>query len=197
MTAPSRRFNQVDDYLTTEQLGGLQNFFQNHVFWTYGWQSDKDKAPFAHWNHDFLKTLAANQDDHASILRETPSLAPIHDLWLKLREEQFPGHSLVRCYANAHTFGIEGYPHVDSRKPGNYTAIFYLNPVWKPEWAGETVFLNDAGDIFQAVLPKPGRLVTFDGRITHAARALSRLCPAMRVTLMFKTRAPGAEGDSE
>lgn len=103
----------------------------------------------------------------------------------------------MRCYANAHTFGVEGYPHVDSRKPGNYTTIFYINPVWKPEWAGETIFMNDLGDIAHAVLPKPGRMVLFDGRIIHAARAVTRICPAMRVTLMFKTRAPGAESDAE
>ena len=126
-----------------------------------------------------------------------PDLAPIRDLWLKLKQEHLSGHALVRCYANAHTFGVEGYPHVDSRKPGNYTTIFYVNPMWKPEWAGETVFLNDMGDIAHAVLPKPGRMVMFDGRITHAARGLTRICPAMRVTLMFKTRAPGAESDPE
>lgn len=103
----------------------------------------------------------------------------------------------MRCYANAHTFGIEGYPHTDSRKPGNVTTIFYINPQWKPEWAGETVFINDLGDIAHAVLPRPGRAVVFDGTIVHSARAVTRLCPALRVTLMFKTRAPGAEMDAE
>ena len=191
------RFTQIDDYLSEDQLSNIQSFFQSNVFWTYGWQSDKDKAPFGHWNHDFLKTHRKNQADHEHILLENPDLGPIRDLWLKLKAEHFPGHALVRCYANAHTFGIEGYPHIDSRKPGNYTTIFYLNPVWKPEWAGETVFINDAGDIFQAVLPRTGRMVIFDGRTTHTARGLTRICPAMRVTLMFKTRAPGAESDPD
>ncbi len=47
------------------------------------------------------------------------ALAPIAALWAQLQDRVLPGHALVRCYANAHTFGIEGYPHVDSRKPGN------------------------------------------------------------------------------
>lgn len=191
------RFSQIDDYLPTDQLSAVQDFFQTNVFWTYGWPSNKDKTPFGHWNHDFLQTHRTNQEDHEHLLLANPDLAPILALWLKLKEEHLRGHSLVRCYANAHTFGVEGYPHVDSRKPGNYTTIFYVNPMWKPEWAGETVFLNDMGDIANAVLPKPGRIVMFDGRVTHAARALSRICPAMRVTLMFKTRVPGAESDSE
>ena len=130
------------------------------------------------------------------MLLEDTSLEPIRDLWLKLKDDTLNGHSLVRCYANAHTFGVEGYPHTDSRLPGNYTTIVYINPIWKPEWAGETVFINDLGDITQAVLPKPGRMVVFDGRVMHAARGLSRVCPAMRATLMFKTTAPGATQDA-
>jgi hypothetical protein len=190
------RFSLVDGYLPEEQLAKLQEFFQTNVLWTYGWQSNREKVPFSHWNHDFLKTHRQNQSNEEQILLENEALEPIRALWLKLKSDQLKDHSLVRCYANAHTFGIEGYPHVDSRKPGNYTTIVYINPMWKPEWAGETVFINDLGDITHAVLPKPGRITIFDGRITHAARGLSRICPAMRVTLMFKTTAPGAESDS-
>ena len=190
------RFTLKNDFLTAEQQGPLQAFFQSSVLWTYGWQSDKDKVPFSHWNHDFLKTKRNNQDDAEQVLLTDESLAPLRDLWLKLKAEVLPGHALVRCYANAHTFGVEGYPHIDSRTEGNYTTICYVNPMWRPEWAGETVFFNDVGDIVQAVLPKPGRVIVFDGRVTHAARALSRICPAMRVTLMFKTTAPGATRDS-
>lgn len=185
------RFTQRNDFLSAAELTVLQDFFQSQVLWTYGWQSDIEKTPFGHWNHDFLRTARGNQDDCQSVLLNNPALAPLHGLWKRLREEILPGHLLVRCYANAHTFGVEGYPHVDSRAPGNYTTVIYVNPVWKAEWAGETVFLNDLGDIFRAVLPKPGRIVTFDGRILHAARGLSRTCPAMRATLMFKTRVPG------
>jgi hypothetical protein len=191
-----QRFSLVDGYLPEEQLAKLQEFFQTNVLWTYGWQSNREKVPFSHWNHDFLKTHRQNQNNEEQMLLENEALEPIRALWLKLKSDQLKDHSLVRCYANAHTFGIEGYPHVDSRKPGNYTTIVYINPMWKPEWAGETVFINDLGDITHAVLPKPGRITIFDGRITHAARGLSRICPAMRVTLMFKTTAPGAESDS-
>lgn len=190
------RFTLKNDFLAKEQLDPLQAFFQSNVFWTYGWQSEINKNPFGHWNHDFLKTKRSNQEDAEHVLLENETLAPIRELWLQLKANILEGHSLVRCYANAHTFGVEGYPHTDSRTPGNYTTICYVNPVWKPEWAGETIFLNDMGDIAHAVLPKPGRVVVFDGRIVHAARGLSRICPAMRVTLMFKTTAPGAVQDA-
>ena len=191
---------QVDasnDYLDAALLGDLQAHFEREVFWTFGWPSNRETVVFGHWNHDFLRTRRSNQEDAEHLLFEDPGLRPLREVWQRLKADRFPGHSLVRCYANAHTFGVEGYPHTDSRLPGNYTAILYLNPIWVPEWAGETVFFNDEGEISKAVLPKPGRLVVFDGRVLHAARGLSRICPAMRVTLMFKTRAPGAESDSQ
>lgn len=190
------KFSLKNDFLATKQLQALQNFFQTNVFWTYGWLSNNTQSTFGHWNHDFLKTKRDNQADAEHALLENESLAPIKDLWLHLKSDALAGHSLVRCYANAHTYGIDGYPHTDSNTPGNYTTICYINPVWKPEWAGETVFFNEMGDIAHAVLPKPGRMVQFDGRILHAARGLSRICPAMRVTLMFKTTAAGATQDA-
>jgi Rps23 Pro-64 3,4-dihydroxylase Tpa1-like proline 4-hydroxylase len=189
------RFQKQDDFITPEHMKALQDYFQANVRWMYGWQSNKDNTPFSHWNHDFLQTKRENQDNHEQILINHEQHGPIRDLWLQLKQDKLKDHSLVRCYANAHTFGVEGYPHVDSRSPGNYTTICYINPIWKQEWAGETVFFNDLGDIAHAVLPKPGRITVFDGRIRHAARALSRICPAMRVTLMFKTVAPGASSD--
>jgi hypothetical protein len=126
------RFSLVDGYLPEEQLAKLQEFFQTNVLWTYGWQSNREKVPFSHWNHDFLKTHRQNQSNEEQMLLENEALEPIRALWLKLKSDQLKDHSLVRCYANAHTFGIEGYPHVDSRKPGNYTTIVYINPCGNP-----------------------------------------------------------------
>lgn len=178
----------ANDFLSAAELADLQGFFEQSVRWSYGWQSIVGEAPFCHWNHEFLKTRRDNSIDHSYLLMEDDELAPLRHVWLKLKAGPLKGHALVRCYANAHTFGVEGYPHFDAKEAGHFTTIFYINPVWKPEWAGETVFFNADADIDKAVLPRPGRMVTFPGTILHAARAVSRACPAMRVTLMFKTR---------
>ncbi|MBP0597886.1 2OG-Fe(II) oxygenase [Herbaspirillum sp. LeCh32-8] len=190
-------FVRIDNLLTDTELGALQEYFQEHVFWKYGWKSASDKMVFGHWNHDILKTHKSNQDDQSSLLAQDPSLSPVNMVWKKLKNSFLRNHHLVRCYANAHSYGVEGYPHVDSRRPGNFTAILYLNPIWKPEWAGETVFFNEESDIIQAVLPKSGRVAIFDNRVLHAARGVSRICPAIRVTLMFKTKLASAETDDE
>lgn len=187
------RFSLKDDYLLTSELEALQGLFERRVSWTFGWHSGNDSAPFAHWGHDFLSTDPSDPRNVESVLLDDPDLAPLRDLWATIKDDFLPSHSLVRCYANARTFGAEGYPHMDARTVGNYTSVFYLNPVWKPEWAGETVFLTEAGDVSHAVMPKPGRAVVFDGRTSHVARGVSRICPALRVTLVFKSVAPGSE----
>jgi hypothetical protein len=105
------------------------------------------------------------------------------------------GHYLLRCYANAHTYGVEGYPHtdiVDASQVDNYTAVVYLNPVWKKEWAGELVLFNAAGDTLCGILPKAGRAALIPGDIVHAARGVSRQCPAVRICVAFKSRLPTA-----
>ncbi|WP_413297866.1 2OG-Fe(II) oxygenase [Brevundimonas phoenicis] len=102
------------------------------------------------------------------------------------------GHAPVRVYANGHTFGGDGHLHRDHTAPGHFTTIYYAHQEWRPNWAGETVFFNEAGDeIVKAVYPKPGRLAHFPGRIQHAARSPSCECPALRSVVVFKSRLIG------
>ena len=70
----------------------------------------------------------------------------------------------------------------------SYTTIYYPHAEWHPNWGGETVLFNaDRTDITAAIYPRPGRLFTFRGTIPHVGRGVSRACPKLRVTLMFKT----------
>ncbi len=96
---------------------------------------------------------------------------------------------VIRQYANGHTYGLGGQPHLDDNRPGNYTLLYYPNQEWKDGWDGETVFYDGAGEIAMAIRPRPNRAVFFDSRILHAGRAPSRLCPALRVTVAYKLEA--------
>jgi SM-20-related protein len=48
-------------------------------------------------------------------------------------------------------------------------------------------FTQDGSDILASIYPKPNRLIVFPGAIPHVARGISRTCPKLRITLMFKT----------
>ena len=86
-------------------------------------------------------------------------------------------------YGTMHDF------HEDGANDYNqiYTVMFYLNKIWALIYAGETVFLNkEKTEIENAVIPKPGRAVIFDGFITHAAREISRSCIELRMVATLK-----------
>jgi SM-20-related protein len=107
---------------------------------------------------------------------------------------------VIRQYANGHTYGLGGKPHPDDVRPGSFTLLYYPMLEWKDGWDGETVFLDEHGEIALAVRPRPNRAVFFDSRILHAGRAPSRSCPALRVTVAYKLErvdTPAAETASE
>ncbi len=104
---------------------------------------------------------------------------------------------VIRQYANGHTYGLGGQPHLDDLRPGTFTLLYYPMLEWDPSWQGETVFHDQTGEIAVAVTPRPNRAVLFDARIPHAGRAPSRSCPALRVTVAYKLEAVPSSAKAE
>jgi SM-20-related protein len=184
-----------DTALPTAVLLGVVQYFAENVRWQFGWPQGLSD-PFSHWNIDFLGASLKSQANVEDQLFAKPELTAVADVWRALKTGPMRGHYLLRCYANAHTYGVEDYPHtdvVDASQIDNFTAVVYLNPVWKKEWSGELVLFNSAGDTVCAVLPRPGRAALIPGDIVHAARGVSRQCPAVRVCVAFKSRLPTRE----
>lgn len=152
----------------------------------YGHHSNKSLG-YAHWNYDIVKSTSKNinpigiPSDYNLLWGIVAPLVPI---------DAYP----IRLYANLHTFGLEGYPHSDSPRNNETTIITYLNREWKREWGGETAFY-EGQEIVKSVMPKFGRVVCFPSRMTHCARAVSRICPEARVTLIVKVRHPQDDPD--
>ena len=119
--------------------------------WSYGWPSN-DKYPFGHWNVDISKTGSSNPTEIKHRLPEYFKL-----LWDDVNKEFFNSKAtLVRCYANRHTFGTEGYIHTDTNRKEDQTIVIYMDEHWNYEWGGETAFYEN-GEIIKAVVPRYGR----------------------------------------
>ncbi len=136
----------------------------------------------------------SNVGDHfgfwiANIDEETRNHVPaLRALW-EVVDQNIAGGSygIERMYVNAYTYGDCPTVHQDNAQEGNFTVLYYANYEWDHNWSGETVFYNDAKDeIIRAVYPKPGRIVSFDGRIPHVAREPNRVCPVVRYTVAMK-----------
>lgn len=169
--------NQIDAGLMETVLWAV-----NEMPFQYGWPSNTD-VPFGHWNADITHTSKNNAVDVSGQLSH-----PFDALWQMLNKEVFNNEAiLTRCYANKQTFGTEGYIHKDTERAEDYTCLVYLNEYWDAMWGGETTFYNeDLTEITKAVLPSFGKLVVFNGNVSHCARGVTRICPVDRTTLMFK-----------
>lgn len=161
-----------------------------HLYgWTYGWLSNHlMDGVYGHWNRTFAGRSKDHRDDVTSDIR-VPAVKAAWNAIASLIGNQA---TLIRCYSNAHTYGVEGYVHEDSAVATDVTAILYLNQEWDANDGGELIFLDPAGEISGAVLPKWNRLVTFPGTIPHAARSLSRRSKHARICLVFKTKTVAA-----
>lgn len=177
----------LDELVPVGLRADIQKLVRGPI-WAYGWKSVKDRDPFPFWHAHF-----AGADDLSSCedeLTRNQTVKPIQALWKLLSGGILKGHTMVRAYANGHTYGGEGYIHLDSLDPRYFTTIYYAHAAWEPDWAGETVFFENGSTTGTAVIPSPGRLVFFPGSVPHVARSASRSCPELRVSVVIKTIAP-------
>lgn len=146
--------------------------------WQFGWASNSSDT-YRFWHRDF------DQSD----LSKSPGCKPTADAWASLNKEIMKQHRLVRAYANAHTYGGEGYIHVDGKgADGYFSSVYFCHREWQAGWSGELVFFTqDQSEIEFAVVPKPRRLVVFPGAIPHVVRPPSRSCTLLRMSLVFKS----------
>ena len=177
-----------DNVLPEENQKRILQYLEGSA-WTYGAYSDETQGASRYFFKHFAGYFRDGEHrQDAAIDAELQAFPIIASFWHALSQSFLKGHTLMRCYANAYPAGTEGGLHKDSLEPNHFTAIYYPHLAWHPNYAGETVFFNDEGnEIVASVYPKPNRLALFSGSIPHAARGISRTCPNMRITLMFKT----------
>lgn len=186
--------SRIDNLLPDDQRNRVYDFV-NGSGWKFGWKSRTSTDVYSFWHKHFAGAIHADHPSEKQHERpydcaeELQRNAPLlHTFWRGLEKTVLKGHTLVRCYANAHTYGSDGSLHTDSVSPRSFTSVYYPHDRWSPNWGGETVFFNqEETDIIFSVYPKPNRLVMFAGTIPHVARGVARICPVLRVTLMFKT----------
>jgi len=188
---------RVDNIAPEEERRQIYEFLAGPG-WNFGWKSSSKTDVYSFWHKHFVGTYSPEEAsreedgrrrDLAPELEETYPL--LFALWKRLQETILKGHSLVRCYANGIPYGSDGTLHTDSSSSRSFTTVYYPHDAWSPNWGGETVLFNrEVTDVIGAIFPKPNRAAMFQGNVPHVARGVSRLCPVMRITLMFKSEIP-------
>ncbi len=180
----------IDDLLPGDEQAAIHRLLAQGP-WQHGWRSHNGAGAQAFWNRHFAGSQdPARLDGRHDASEELAAREPLLDAcWQRIARDYLRGHALQSCYANGLPYGTDGSVHTDSLAIGACTAVYYPHQHWDPDWGGETILFNkDRSDILAAVYPKPNRLLVFPGFLYHVARGVSRACPTMRITLMFKTQ---------
>lgn len=175
-----RPIRVYDDLVALPHIKQLTEAFMGANF-VRGEVARPDTGQFRHW------ALNIPLETAAQLVVYQPTLTAVRDF------EGGDRYAIYRCYCNHAAYGDMLFTHTDAHPGQNgLTALWYIAPEWNVEWGGETLFYNSKMDAEAAVTPKPGRLVIFDGAITHVGRPPNRICYAPRYTLAFKLEPPQA-----
>jgi SM-20-related protein len=161
--------------------------FLNTPGWETGWKSHS-KSDGLTFLHKHYAGRRKGSDEPQPCEEELRAYPLIHDMWLSLKQHAFfKDRTLVRCYANGMSYGMDGTVHTDARNPGSFTLVYYPHDRWSPNWGGETMFYTPEEDgLVAATYPEPNTAVLFDGRVPHRANGVTRSYSGVRITLMFK-----------
>jgi hypothetical protein len=100
--------------------------------------------------------------------------------------------AIERVYANGQTYGLSGSYHQDetnlntNNKNIYKTFLYYVNPNWKSEWGGSTLFKQDEEVYIQPFISN--NAILFDSTIYHVGLEPTRHFKGLRVTVAFKLR---------
>ena len=174
-------FDNLLDYNVAKELEKEIKSSQWKAHWNYGRITDSS------WNwHIPVGNDKKNMGENST---DVEILTPLQQtLWENVSQKIFEvssvKHKMERFYMNAHTYGQDGYIHIDD---GSVTAIYYPRE-WNVIHEGGTSFYNEERDdcIFYAS-NKFNRLVLFDAEIPHRAMPVTRDCHELRCVMVFKT----------
>ena len=196
----SGTFDNYDGAFTPEQIQKYYDIamdmdWENEWYSTPDMKADKNRVGYKHISLGGSDTERVDYEIEQDWVKE---------IWEKIN----PGTKLLRHYLNGHHKGQSGGIHIDGWTGDQYTVIIYLTPDWRPEDGGTIEFwtpnLDDEmkamaintpyglnGDpnmnIVKSYWPRAGRVVLFDARIPHVARAVES--DKFRVSLVFKCKA--------
>lgn len=178
----------VDDFLTEAEEKAIAIQLKGEV-WRYNWPSYENSSSVRPCWHVFIagkgRPLVQSSLEELRGNKPWSCLTHVWERYLALHDFKI---TLLGVYANGQTFGQDTIIHRDNKVHPGLTIVVFCNEHWPTSWGGELVFYNDTKEhIIKAVLPKPRRMVVFDGRIPHAARSPSNTCDKVRMTLAFKT----------
>lgn len=176
----ARRVFVVDGVLPEPERGRAYEYLKS-LDYRFNLGDRSDTRYLLHWSRGFDDA----ELDSNLVLQSL--LAAAHR-FAKARGLKFA--RIERVYSNLTLYGDVQLVHDDG---DIWTALYFANSAWEPDWGGELHLYGDELDLSVAIQPRPGRLVVFDGLLKHRAGVPSKLCLEPRITVALKFRRPPGE----
>jgi len=176
----------VDDLLPNDLALEVSNELHSDRFWKSMWKSSQKVTDGQwHWHREIWQDTSHMGEVDPEQEEDYPN---IKKLWFAVNQVMIESMGVsflpVRAYANAHTYGVNGLPHIDD---GKITAIYYPSPDWDPVWEGGTaLYTEDGVDCLRYCTYKFNRLFMFPAPTIHRAMPVTRDCTRLRTVIVFK-----------
>ena len=149
----------IDDIFTKDEIQWMEDYFTLFD----GWQLIFDDP------EQSLSQYSLGQ------VIDLPNFGEFEQFCMRVFKERsgVPVPNFHRVVYNCFRFGDSPNLHIDGEQEDALKLMVYPNTKWSEAWGSESVFVRD-GEITDAIIPKPGRLVIFPGSIPHGAKAPNR-----------------------
>ena len=138
-----------DDLIAPSYREVIYGYIQRSLFRI----GNQDGSSFETMPHQYLYSEYAEQDLIDSKFIEAVQGTEVGEL--------FDTHPFARSLVNLSVPSDSNFLHTHH---DCIVVLYYANLNWTPDWAGETIFYDDAkADVTKAINVKPGRVVVFDG----------------------------------
>jgi hypothetical protein len=170
----------LDDVVPPEDIAGLYRFFLNLPY-QFGDSDRFDTKDYRHFGYVF--------DD--AVLMEHPIVGFLARVAIAhLTSVGARVGRVKRAYVNLNLYGDVQFAHEDGDE---WTAVAFVNERWHDDWGGELLIYEDLDKrMAYAISPVPGRMVVFDGLLSHRGGVPSKLTVDPRITLAIKMERPAA-----
>lgn len=166
----------IDNFLNLEEIQEVDNHL-NQKPW--GFVDDLGEATGRYKSIGHAKEINSSEDfdEFENYLKEKIE-------YLTGNLDFLPNnYNIFTVYYNAIRYGDKFNYHTDGSGP---TFLIYGNKNWDKSWKSHTLFTD--GSLKKKVLPKPGRIVIFDGQLNHRASSPSSHFEATaRFSVVFQT----------
>jgi hypothetical protein len=166
----------LDNFLNLEEIKIVDNHLNNKP---WGFVDDLGNVSGRYRSIGHSKDINSTEDfDEFEVVLEEKISFVVNKLDFLPKN-----YNIFKVYYNAIRFGDKFQYHQDGNGP---SFLIYGNEIWKKSWKSHTIFRD--GSFKKKVLPKPGRMVIFDGKIDHkASPPCSNFVGNARFSIVFQT----------